>query len=159
MLFRLSFCAILFSLTAPSVFAETIGSWHSEKVDGYHSYWTTNRAGARFTFWCPDSQKTSLPLIGIDIKGSLPSPETLIRIELDHRLIKFTTSADGYIRPDNAAYADNLKYFWQLLRNSARFAVLFDDDRRYAGFSTKGAEDIIPQAVCAPQTGLQAKQQ
>lgn len=156
---RLPVWAFLIVITGFPASAETIGSWHSEKVDGYQSYWTQNRAGARFTLWCPDNSKSALPLIGIDIKGNLPSPKTLIRVELDHRLIKFTAAEDGYIRPGNAAYADNLKYFWQLLRNAARFAVLFDDDRRYAGFSTKGAGDIMPATVCAPNTGLHAKQQ
>lgn len=159
MFFRLTAFVFMWGLTIAPANSETIGSWHSEKVDGYHSYWTKNQRGSRFTIWCPDSKKATLPLIGIDIKGRLPMPETLIRVELDHRLIKFTASEDGYIRPDSPAYADNLKYFWQLLRNAARFAVLFDEDRRYAGFSTKGAGDIIPANVCAPNTGLQAKHQ
>ncbi|QDG77121.1 hypothetical protein [Labrenzia sp. PHM005] len=159
MFFRLTAIAFIWGFTMAPANSETIGSWHSEKVNGYQSYWTKNQRGSRFTIWCPDSKKSALPLIGIDIKGRLPAPETLIRVELDRRLIKFTASEDGYIRPDCAACGDKLRYFWQLLRNSARFAVLFDEDRRYAGFSTIGAGDIIPANVCATNTGLQAKRQ
>lgn len=139
--------------------SETVGSWHSDKVDGYQSYWTKNQQGSRFTIWCPSRKKAALPLIGIDIKGRLPAPETLIRVELDHRLIKFFASEDGYIRPDCPACGDNLRYFWQLLRNASRFAVLFDEDRRYAGFSTRGADEIMPATVCAPTSRIQAKHQ
>ena len=112
-----------------------------------------------FQFGVPTARKSSLPLISIDIKGRLPVPKTLIRVELDHRLIKFTADRDGYIRSDCPACADNMRYFWQLLRNSARFAVLFDEDRRYAGFSTRGVGEVIPPTVCEPDPGLQANHQ
>ncbi|WP_306148362.1 MULTISPECIES: hypothetical protein [unclassified Roseibium] len=156
---RLFLIAMFIGLSVTPSVSGTVGSWHSEKVNGYQHYWTKNKLGSRFSIWCPDSKKAVLPLISIDIKGRLPVPRTLIRVELDHRLIKFTADRDGYIRPDCPACADNMRYFWQLLRNSARFAVLFDEDRRYAGFSTRGVGEVIPPTVCEPDPGLQANHQ
>lgn len=153
MFVRLVFTAILFGLSSSLAGAAMSGNWHTEPVEGFQSYWTVNNKGARFTIWCPSGSKAALPFISIDIKGRRPPPETLIRVELDHRLIKFTASTDGFIRPDCPACADNLRYFWQLLRRSGRFGVLFQD-QRYAFFSTKGVRDVVPPTVCAQQAGL-----
>lgn len=150
---RLFLTITLFGLLILPVSAATSGNWHSEPVRGFQSYWTINKKGARFTIWCPSRTKDALPLIGIDIKGKRPRPDTMIRVELDHRLIKFNVSDDGFIRPDCPACGDNLRYFWQLLRGSARFGVLFEDSR-HAFFSTKGARDVIPPAVCQKEAGL-----
>lgn len=124
--------------------------WHSDKAHGYERYWTENRAGARFTIWCPPSHNIRAALIGIDIKGHLPAPGSLVRVELDHKLIKFRAGPDGYIRNDCNACADNLTYFWHLMRSSVKFVVQLED-KRYAGFSLRGVQQTTPHAVCASQ--------
>jgi len=141
---------VLSLVTAGETLATDFGRWHADKAHGYERYWTESRSGARFTIWCPPSHKARNALIGIDIKGRRPEPGTLVRIELDHKLITFKAGSDGYIRNDCTACADNLTYFWHRLRSSVKFAVQFED-RRYAGFSLRGVREVTPHAVCASQ--------
>lgn len=136
-------------MAAPSHAAE-FGRWHSDRAHGYDRYWTVNSTGARFTIWCPPNRNLNGVLIGIDIKGKRPSPDTLVRIELDHKLVKFKAGSDGYIRNDCMACGDNLTYFWHRLRSSVRFKVQLED-RRYAGFSLRGVREAMPHSVCASQ--------
>jgi len=141
------FLAALLIAASPARAADH-GKWHSDTAHGYERYWTVNSTGARFTIWCPPDHRIGGVLIGIDIKGQRPSPDTLVRVELDHKLVKFTAGPDGYIRNDCPACGDNLTYFWHRLRSSVRFKVQFED-RRYAGFSLRGVRETMPHSVCA----------
>jgi hypothetical protein len=143
-------CLFLTLALPVAAHADDLGRWHSDKAHGYERYWTQSRSGARFTIWCPPSHRVQDALIGIDIKGRRPEPDTLVRIELDHKLITFRAGPDGYIRNDCTACTDNLTYFWHRLRSSVKFAVQFED-RRYAGFSLRGIRDVTPHTVCASQ--------
>lgn len=87
-------------------------------------------------------------LIGINVKGSLPPPGSLVRVQLDRDLIKFTTGPDGYILNDCPACPDNFTYFWHRLRSAGKLVVQFED-KRLAGFSLNGAREATPQPVCA----------
>lgn len=143
------FFAALLIAASPLQAAEQ-GKWHNDSAHGYERYWTVNSTGARFTIWCPPNHNARGALIGIDIKGQRPSPDSLVRVELDHKLVKFKVGPDGYIRNDCPACSDNLTYFWHRLRSSVRFKVQFED-RRYAGFSLKGVREVTPHSVCASQ--------
>ncbi|MHA7772433.1 hypothetical protein [Roseibium sp. M-1] len=145
------FTALILPMLMPvAALAADPGRWHSDKAHGYERYWTESRSGARFTIWCPPSHRAQDALISIDIKGRRPDPDTLVRIELDHTLIKFRAGSDGFIHNDCNACADNLTYFWHRMRSSVKFAVQFED-RRYAGFSLRGVRNITPHAVCSSQ--------
>lgn len=135
---------------ASSAHAADFGKWHHDSAHGYERYWTVNSTGARFAIWCPPGRRIGGVLIGIDIKGERPEPDTLVRVELDHKLVKFRVGPDGYIRNDCPACTDNLTYFWHRLRSSVRFKVQFED-RRYAGFSLNGVREATPHSVCASQ--------
>lgn len=141
---------IAFLITVPASQAAEFGRWHSDRAHGYDRYWTVNTTGARFTIWCPPNHNPRGVLISVDIKGKPPTPDTLVRIELDHKLVKFRAGSDGYIRNDCPACADNLTYFWHRLRTSFRFKVQLED-RRYAGFSLRGVREAMPHSVCASQ--------
>jgi len=145
----------LFGAAQPAVAADS-GSWRSDTAHGYERYWTENRSGARFTIWCPPNHNIQAALIGIDIKGRLPEPGSVVRIELDHKLIKFKAGPDGYIHNDCPACADNLTYFWHRLRAAGIFKVLFED-RRYAGFSVRGVREATPHSVCSSQFAQQTR--
>lgn len=147
---RACLAGVLYVLVSTVSFAAEHGAWHNDAAHGYQRYWTENRAGSRFTIWCPENRNLRGTLIGIDIKGHLPSPDSLVLIELDHKLIKFNTGSDGYIRTDCPACADNLTYFWHRLRSSVKFAIQLED-RRYAGFSLRGVQETMPATVCSSQ--------
>ncbi|MEP3047650.1 MAG: hypothetical protein ABJL55_11960 [Roseibium sp.] len=141
-------------MTAP-VAADQFGNWNRDNIKGYETYWTVNSDGARFTIWCPPDNQVKNALIGIDINGKLPKASSVVKVEVGRRLVKFNTDRDGYIRTDCTTCADNLTYFWNLMRSSAHLKVLLDD-RRHAGFSLRGAREVFPSAVCAPIPGRQA---
>ncbi len=128
------------------------GRWTNDTAHGYERYWTENRSGsARFTIWCAPNQGIRGGLIGIDIEGFRPSPESLVRIELDHQLVKFTAGHDGFIRIDCPLCADNMTYFWHRLRSAGKLLVLLED-KRFAAFSLKGVQDATPRSICASQS-------
>jgi hypothetical protein len=153
---KLLFTLIAFVFAPLSAHAAEHGKWHSDTAHGYERYWTRNSTGASFAIWCPPGHNINGVLIGIDIKGRRPTPDTLVRIELDHKLVKFKVGPDGYIRNDCPACSDNLTYFWHQLRSAVFFKVLFED-RRYAGFSLKGVRDAMPHSVCSNQVATNTR--
>lgn len=142
--------SLLAIAAASPAMAEEYGKWTRDRAHGYERYWTQNNSGARFAIWCPPNHNKRAALIGIDIEGALPEPDSLVRVELDHKLIKFRVGPDGYIRNDCPACADNLTYFWHRMRSAVKLIVLFED-KRYAGFSLKGVKDATPHSVCSSQ--------
>ncbi|MEM5582487.1 hypothetical protein WNZ15_08505 [Roseibium sp. AS2] len=146
-IFLLGVCLMIGA--SPAGAAEA-GIWRSDTAHGYERYWTENRDGARFAIWCPPSHDIKAALIGIDINGRLPAPDTVVRVELNRKLIKFRVGHDGYIHNTCASCPDNLTYFWHQMRSAPRVMVLFDD-KRYAGFSLRGIQKATPHSVCASQ--------
>ncbi|MBO6756211.1 MAG: hypothetical protein JJ902_07785 [Roseibium sp.] len=136
--------ACVFSTTA---LAGQSGRWHSDTIKGFDRYWTINRDGARVTIFCNDQRPILGTLISFDIDGKPPKPGSLVRIELDRQMVKFRVDERGFIQTDCAACSDSFAYFWHRLRTSAKFAVLFEDDR-FAGFSLRGAREILPSNAC-----------
>mgnify|MGYP000091378302 CR=1 FL=1 len=153
---RLAIAALLTIAASGQAFATDHGSWHNDSAQGYERYWTANTSGARFTIWCPKNRNVRGALIGIELKGRLPSADSLVRVQLDHDLVKFTAGPDGYIRNDCPACADNLTYFWHRLRAAAKFVVQFED-KRYAGFSLNGVKEAVPHGVCLSQIATKSQ--
>ncbi len=139
--------AFLATTLCTTAYAETSGAWNSQEIKGFKRYWTVNSTGGSVTIWCHPDRISRGTLISIDIEGRRPDPETLVRIELDRKLIKFHADSEGYIQTACATCSDNFDYFWHQLRSSAQFRVLFEDER-YAGFSLRGARRILPGDVC-----------
>ncbi|KZM48615.1 hypothetical protein [Labrenzia sp. OB1] len=130
--------------------SEAHGQWNHDVAHGYERYWTVNSQGSYFTIWCPINKNMRGALISINVMGNLPPPRSLVRIQLDRDLIKFTAGPDGYILNDCPACADKFTYFWHRLRSAGKLVVRFED-RRLAGFSLNGARDATPHPVCATQ--------
>lgn len=136
------------SIPAAGQSAES-GKWHNDTAHGYERYWTENVNGSRFTIWCPKNHNVRGALLSVDINGHRPPDNSVVRFELDHKLVKFRVGKNGYIRTNCATCTDNLTYFWHQLRSSVKFVVQFEDKQHYAGFSLRGAKETTPHSVCA----------
>ncbi|MBO6511828.1 MAG: hypothetical protein JJ979_25660 [Roseibium sp.] len=147
--------ALLIACSPIPTFAAQHGNWHSDVAHGYERYWTQNSKGDRFTIWCPPSHKPGDALISVNIHGSA-SPQSLVRIQLDRKQVKFKTDSKGFIRNNCAACVDNLTYFWHQLRSSKKFAVQLED-KRFAGFSLDGIQEAIPSSVCSSRMAGQSR--
>lgn len=139
--------AVLIACAPMSAIAAQHGKWHSDEAHGYERYWTQNSKGDRFTIWCPPSHKPGDALISVNIHGTA-GPQSLVRIQLDKKLVKFKTDSKGFIRNNCMSCVDNLTYFWHQLRSSRKFVVQLED-KRHAGFSLDGIRETIPASVCA----------
>ncbi|MEM9632360.1 MAG: hypothetical protein AAGA50_13605 [Pseudomonadota bacterium] len=138
---------VLTAVLSSSAVGKTVGKWNSGKVDGFTRYWTTNNVGANFVVWCHPERKVNGTLLHIEIEGKSPPPESRIKLILDQEILDLPVNNQGYIGSACATCADSFDYVWHKLRSAHTMAVKFDDDS-YAGFSLKGAQAILPGAVC-----------
>lgn len=134
-------------LTGTLARADQHGVWHWDVVKGHDTYWTINKTGSRFTIWCPPKHAFQRPVIGINIDGHGPNPNSVVKLELNRKVVRFSSDKDGYIRVNCPACIDNMSYLWNMLRSATSFRVLLDDDR-FAGFSLVGARHAFPSKVC-----------
>lgn len=138
---------LLSALLSASAFAGTVENWNSSKINGYTRYWTTNRGGANFIVWCHPTRPFNGTLLQIEIDGKTPPPESRIKVVLDKDIFELPVNKHGYIGSDCATCADSFDYVWHRLRSSSSVAVKFTDER-YALFSLKGANAVLPGAAC-----------
>jgi len=143
---------LIVMLTPSAVFADQVGRWHSDTVQGFTKYWTVNRDGSHFTIWCKAQKTRPVSLISIDINGEPAPPSKRVLIVVGRSLVKLTADSNGYLPTSCAACADSFVYLWNRIRSSNHLSVTFDDDRR-AGFSLDGAMDILPGSACAAAAG------
>jgi hypothetical protein len=148
-----AFIAILLIPSATS--AANVGKWHSGEVDGFTRYWTTNKVGSSFVVWCHPDRQVNGTLLHIVIDGKTPTPNTRLKLVLDQEILELPVNDQGYIDTGCATCSDSFGYIWHRLRAAHSMAVKFYD-QRYAGFSLKGAPDILPGKVCP--TDFQKKQ-
>lgn len=127
--------------------AETIEKWHKGEVDGFTRYWTTNNVGANFVVWCHPERKVNGTVLHIEIEGRTPQPNSRVKLVIDQELLELPVNKQGYIDTDCAHCADSFGYVWHKLRSATAIAVKFND-QRYAGFSLRGAKQILPGPVC-----------
>ncbi len=127
--------------------AETVEKWSSGEVNGFTRFWTTNNQGANFVVWCHPQRKVNGTLLHIVIEGKTPPPDTRVKLILDQEVLDLPVNKQGYISSECATCADSFDYVWHKLRSSRSLAVKFQDER-YAGFSLRGAHQIIPGPVC-----------
>nr|WP_286183193.1 hypothetical protein [Labrenzia sp. R4_1] len=143
-----------FALTS-SVQAKTIEKWHAGEVDGFTRYWTTNNIGASFVVWCHPQRPVNGTLLHVVIDGKTPTPNTRMKLIIDNEIMEIPVNEQGYIDTGCATCADTFEYVWHRLRAATAIAVKFKDES-YAGFSLKGAKEILPANVCP--TDWQKKQ-
>ncbi len=127
--------------------AQTVDKWSRGEVDGFTRYWTTNNVGSSFVVWCHPNRKTNGTLLHVEIEGTTPSPNTRIKLVIDNEIMNLPINAQGYTDTGCATCADTFEYVWHRLRSATAIAVKFSDER-YAGFSLKGAKEILPPEVC-----------
>lgn len=135
--------------------AQTIEKWSRGEVDGFTRYWTTNNLGSSFVVWCHPERKTNGTLLHVEIEGATPAPNTRIKLVIDKEIMNLPINGQGYTDTGCATCADTFEYVWHRLRSATAIAVKFADER-YAGFSLKGAKEILPAEVCP--TDWQKKQ-
>ena len=147
-MFRLVLLAgiCVISISAQS-YAQRIGNWHSESVQGFNKYWTETSNGSRFTIWCNPGRKIAGTVIDIDIEGRNAPARRNIRVVVDRKMIKMPADRRGFVQTDCAACADSYQVLWNRLRSGVRLTVQFDD-ARYAAFSLKGAREILSSRIC-----------
>ncbi|POF31521.1 hypothetical protein [Roseibium marinum] len=143
--FTTSFLAV--SLLSNVAGAETVEKWNSGEVNGFTRFWTTNNEGSNFVVWCHPQRKVNGTLLHIVIAGDTPPPDTRVKLILDREVLDLPVNKQGYIDSGCATCADSFDYVWHKLRSSRSLAVKFQDER-YAGFSLRGARQIIPGSVC-----------
>jgi len=127
--------------------AETAEKWNSGEINGFTRYWTTNNEGANFVVWCHPERKINGTLLHIEIGGKTPKPNTRVKLILDREVLDLPVNEQGYIDSGCATCADSFGYVWHKLRSSHSLAVKFHDES-YAGFSLRGAQQILPGPVC-----------
>lgn len=134
-------------LLSNTAIGETIGKWNSGNVNGFTRYWTTNNVGANFVVWCHPLRKVNGTLLHIEIQGKTPAPNSRIKLILDQEILDLPINKQGYVSSACATCADSFGYVWHKLRSAQTMAVKYEDNS-YAGFSLKGAQKILPGAVC-----------
>ncbi|WP_420414744.1 hypothetical protein [Roseibium sp.] len=127
--------------------AQTIEKWNRGEVDGFTRYWTTNNVGASFVVWCHPERKTNGTLLHVVIDGATPQPNSRIKLVIDKDIIQLPVNGEGYTDTGCATCADSFEYVWHQLRSATAIAVKFSDNR-YAGFSLKGAKELLPAKAC-----------
>lgn len=135
--------------------AQTVEKWSRDEVKGFTRYWTTNNVGASFVVWCHPKRKTNGTLLHVVIDGKTPKPNTRIKLIIDREIMQLPVNSEGYTDTGCATCADSFEYIWHQLRSATAIAVKFSDDR-YAGFSLKGAREVLPANACP--TDWQKKQ-
>ena len=143
----IAIASIIIAMLPNTATAKTIGKWNSGMVNGFTRYWTTNNVGSNFVVWCHPERKVNGTLLHIEIEGKTPSPNTRIKLILDQEILDLPVNRQGYVDSGCATCADSFGYVWHKLRSSQTMAVKFKDNS-YAGFSLKGARNILPGAVC-----------
>ncbi|WP_269581618.1 hypothetical protein [Roseibium sp. Sym1] len=134
-------------LLSSTVSAASFGKWNSGEVNGFTRYWTTNSLGASFVVWCHPRRTVNGTLLHIEIDGATPSPNTRIKLIMDREILELPVNEQGYIDSGCPTCSDSFGYVWHRLRAAHTLAVKFHDNR-YAGFSLKGAREILPGPVC-----------
>ncbi|MHA7772434.1 hypothetical protein [Roseibium sp. M-1] len=127
--------------------ADTIGKWNRGDVDGFTRYWTTNSDGASFVIWCHPQRKINGTLLHVEIGGKTPKPNTRIKLIMDREILELPINDHGYVDSGCPTCSDSFGYVWHKLRSSHTLAVKYQDNS-YAGFSLRGAQEIIPGPVC-----------
>jgi hypothetical protein len=94
-------------------------------------------------------------LLHVVIDGKTPKPNTRIKLIIDREIMQLPVNSEGYTDTGCATCADSFEYIWHQLRSATAIAVKFSDDR-YAGFSLKGAREVLPANACP--TDWQKKQ-
>lgn len=140
--------AIIAAMILPgAAAAETAGKWNSGEINGFTRYWTTNNDGANFVIWCHPERKINGTLLQVEIGGRMPKPSTRIKVIMDREILELPINDHGYIDSGCPTCSDSFGYVWHKLRSSHTLAVKYHDDS-YAGFSLRGAREIIPGPVC-----------
>lgn len=135
------------ALLSTAAHADTIGKWSRGEVNGFTRYWTSNNLGANFVVWCHPKRKVNGTLLHVEIDGKTPAPNTRIKLIMDQEILELPVNEQGYIDSGCATCSDSFGYVWHRLRASHTMAVKFHDNR-YAGFSLRGAREILPGPVC-----------
>ncbi|WP_421983426.1 hypothetical protein [Roseibium sp.] len=142
------FAFFFLALSAPiGAQAETIGKWHSGDVNGFTRYWTTNDVGSNFVVWCHPKRQVNGTLLQFEIEGRMPPPNSRVRVILDSSVLDVPVNEHGYIGTGCPACSDSFGYIWHKIRSSRTLAIKYPDDT-YAGFSLKGALNVLPGNVC-----------
>jgi hypothetical protein len=144
--------SVAFAMIASALFADvsvakTIEKWNSGEINGFTRYWTTNNVGANFVVWCHPSRQINGTLLHVEINGKTPKPNTRIKLIIDRNVLDLPVNEQGYVDTSCATCADSFGYVWHKLRSARTIAVKFND-LSYAGFSLKGAQQILPGSVC-----------
>ncbi|PVB60985.1 hypothetical protein [Labrenzia sp. 011] len=135
------------SLLSGMAQAATVEKWNSGEINGFTRYWTTNNQGSNFVVWCHPERNVNGTILHILIDGSTPPPDTRVKLIMDQEILDLPVNKQGYIASGCATCADSFDYVWHKLRSARSLAVKFQDER-YAGFSLRGAREIMPGPVC-----------
>lgn len=147
MINRLSGAILAGLLLSGTASAASFGKWNSGEINGFTRYWTKNNVGDNFVVWCHPVRKVNGTLLHIEIDGQTPAPNTRIKLIMDQEILELPVNSQGYIDSGCATCSDSFGYVWHRLRSAHTMAVKFQDNR-YAGFSLKGAQQILPGPVC-----------
>jgi hypothetical protein len=127
--------------------ADTIGKWNKGEVNGFTRYWTTNNEGANFVIWCHPERKFNGTLLQVEIGNKAPKPNSRIKLIMDREILELPVNDHGYIETSCPTCSDSFGYVWHKLRSSRSLSVKYHD-HTHAGFSLRGAQEIIPGPVC-----------
>jgi len=147
MICRVTSAFVVCAFLSTASFADTVGKWSKGEINGFTRYWTTNNVGANFVIWCHPQRMVNGTLLHIEIDGKTPTPNSRIKLIMDQEVLELPVNEQGYVDSDCATCSDRFGYVWHRLRASRTMAVKFQD-KRYAGFSLKGATKILPGPVC-----------
>ena len=139
--------AVLLCSFGGTALGETIGKWNSGQADGFTRYWTTNNVGSNFVIWCHPKRSVNGTMLHVEIQGKLPPAGSRIKLILDADILELPVNEHGLVGSGCATCSDSFGYVWHKLRSANTMAVKYHDNS-YAGFSLKGAANVIPGAVC-----------
>ncbi len=135
------------SFLSNSTSAATVDKWNSGEIDGFTRYWTTNNEGSSFVVWCHPKRRLNGTLLQVLINNKFPPPNSRVTVILDRQALDMPVNKQGYIETNCATCSDSFGYVWHMLRSSHSLVVKFPDDQ-FAGFSLRGAQEILPGPVC-----------
>ena len=86
-------------------------------------------------------------LLQVLIDGKSPPPLSRIKVMLDRHGLELQINKQGYVDTNCPTCSDGFDYVWHMLRSSHSLAVKFEDNRS-AGFSLRGAMQVLPGPAC-----------
>ena len=121
--------------------------WTFTEISGVRRFMAETDKGDRFAIWCTHTARGTTPVLEMRLEGNLPSPGELVRLLIDHSMIRFHADNYGLVRIDCLLCIDQTVWLWEMLRGGSLLQVIFDDGS-HSSFRLKGTRTVFGAKPC-----------